>query len=113
MDKLIHRLPYDIVWYIYKEFIEVEQLYILFQERMNTRSSVRLEVADIRPLLPRVLANPMAVRYFSKHMVLGGEVKFPFFQEVYEKTKVQENRDFPLMKKGNSLCLSLLMYKYH
>ena len=112
MDRFMNRLPYDIVWYIYKEFIEVEQLYILFQERMNTRTSVRLDVEDIRPLLPRVLANPMAVRYFSERMLLGTS-KFPFFKEIYEKTKTQDKRDFPLMKKGNSFCLSLLMYKYH
>lgn len=109
---LIERLPFDVVRYIYKEFIEVEQLYILFREKLNTLNSLRLCSHDIKPLLPLVFANPQAVRYFSERMRIGKD--FYVFRHLYEKYKVnKEPRDFVLCNNGGNFALSLLMYLYH
>lgn len=111
LDVMLERLPYDVIWYIYKEFIQVEQLYILFQQRLHSRTSLQLNASELRPLLPQILANPMAVRYFSKQMVILPD--FHFFQHIYEKTRIQNEKNFRQMHNGTSFCTALLMYLHH
>lgn len=111
LNVMLDRLPYDVIWYIYKEFIQVEQLYILFQQRLHSRTSLQLNASEIRPLLPQVLANPMAVHYFSKQMVI--QTDFYFFQHLYEMARIKKEKNFRHMKNGTSFCTSLLMYLHH
>lgn len=104
LEKLISKLPDDLIRYIYKEFIETELYYIQFIKALETIESRRLNIIKIKFLIPIILSKPQIVKYFSN--------KILYFKDVYKSHKIDKKK-FLQLNNGDSFALSILMYLYH
>ena len=104
LEKSIQNLHYDIIRYIYKEFIEPELYLKLFTAALKTDSSKYLRITDIRMYIPVILSKPLVVKHFHKHLL--------YFKEIYKSHKIDKNK-FLLLTNGDSFALYFLMHLYH
>ena len=90
------------------DFFDYARYYVWYQEftdAYHSSQSQRLDIVNIRPWIPRVLALPL----FTKICIHG----IPEFNMVWQKEKRQNRKNFVKMRRGNSFAQSLLMMRYH
>jgi len=102
---IINKLPYDIKFYIYKNFIEPNLFYDKYKKLIAEKESSQLNISKIRPELPLLLKNELIINNLRK--------KCKIFDVVYSKHKITNEKNFILLNQGNSFCLALLYYFYH
>jgi hypothetical protein len=109
LENKVESLPEDITKYIYYQYIhngyiEVEFFYERFYIALCTERSKSLDIVDIYPYIPLILANPQYIKYFSE--------KMKFFRRIYIGHK-QGEKNFTKLNNGESFALCILMYSYH
>jgi len=90
------------------DFFDYIRYYVWYNEFKNdyySRESQSLNIINIRHWIPRILAIPL----FTKLCIYG----IPEFKIVWQQEKKENRKNFVRMKRGDSLALSLLMYRYH
>jgi len=103
--ELINSLPYELKTKIYKEYLEPEIYYSIYQDAIKNIESKKLKICVLRPIIPMLLSKPVAIQYISK--------KCYYFRTVYNKHKIENEKYFEKLQKGDSFALSILMYIYH
>ena len=90
------------------DFFDYIRYYLLYNEFKNaylSSESQSLNIINIRPWIPRVLALPL----FTKLCIQG----ITEFKIVWQQEKKENRKNFVRMNRGDSLAQSLLMYRYH
>ena len=87
------------------EFMKTYLIFSEFKKAYLSNSSQSLNIFDIRPFIPTLLAFPK----LTKICIL----EFYDFKCVWEKEKRKNDKTFVKMTRGNSFAQSLLMYRYH
>lgn len=104
-EDLISNLPFDIKFYIYKNFMEPYIYLQMYKESIEQIESKQLCIIKLRPLLPIMLKNEIIINNLRKN--------FWEFDTVYLEHKILNKRNFKLIKKGDIFCLAILYYLYH
>jgi hypothetical protein len=105
INKFIGRLAEDLELNIYKEYFEVEYDVHMINKALDTEKSRSLNIADIRPLIPSIIANPKLVAYLNKNNHV--------FKIVYHDHFITKKENFVNLTNEDSFALSWLMYLYH
>ena len=90
---------------IYKEYLEAEIYYSIYQTAINTIESKKLNICDLRPILPGLLSKSHVTQFIFK--------KCDTFKTAYTIHKIEKTKIFTLINKGDSFALSILFYIYH
>lgn len=105
VEKMISRLPYDLVYDIHRKYVETEYIINLVESALITQNSYSLNIIDLRPLIPLILSKPYVLNYFYSNNET--------FKYIYDKHKIENSKHFLLLNKGDSFALSWLMCLYH
>lgn len=103
--KFFSELPAYVLEKIYREYLEPEILWETYKEIINHYSSKKLCIQYIRPRIVNFLVKPNVCEYFSK--------KCNGWKYSYDLHKKKENKSFCKCSKGDSFCLTILMFLYH
>ena len=103
--ELINLLPNELKMKIYKEYLEPEIYYSIYQDAIKNIESKKLKICVLRPIIPMLLSKPIAVQYICK--------KCYYFRTVYDKHKTKNEKYFENLRNGDSFALSILMHIYH
>lgn len=105
------KLPDDILHYIYKEFIEIELMYIEFVKDLNKRESLKLCIIFIRPWIPIILGKPKFLNYLKLN-IKSDDGSYIFNSVI--KSRINNRKQFFNAKnKGDSFALEILFNLYH
>lgn len=102
---IIDKLPKELVWYIYKNYLEVEVYYNIYKDIIKSPMSVTMNNTELLQFIPIVLSKQQVCKYIS--------IKCFAFRSSYKKHKEDREKSFQLMKKGESFASSILFYLYH
>jgi hypothetical protein len=105
IKELINAIPDDIKMKIYKEYLEPEIYYNLYENAIKTISSKTLNIIVLRPHIPILLSKPLVTKYICK--------KCNTFRTVYSTHKIENKKNFKKNNKGDSFALSILFNFYH
>jgi hypothetical protein len=64
--ELIKAIPNDIKMKIYKEYLEPEVYYSIYQDAIKNIKSKKLQTCILRPIIPILLSKPSALQYICK-----------------------------------------------
>jgi hypothetical protein len=103
--ELINSLPYELKTKIYKEYLEPEIYYLLYNEALLSKTSKILNTGVIRPYIPIINSKPLVLRHLCN--------KCQIFRKVYNTHKIENKKNFVKMSNGESFALSILFYAYH
>jgi len=102
---IIGKLPQDLVIKIYKEYLEADVYYTIYKNIMNNPISQRLNGELLIPFIPIILSKPVVCKYIREHC--------PNFCSSFIIHKIDNNKVFTLMKKGESFAATILFSRYH
>ena len=105
LENNIKKLPEELKKYIYEEYIEIELFYDKFKEALDSKESKSLNIVNIHPFIPLILAKPK----YNKHLL----IKLYCFETIYNDHKIKKQKTFILMNNGQSFAQCILMYLYH
>ncbi len=105
IDYLLITLPNEIKMKIYKEYLEPYIYYLLYNEALLSITSKQLNIRLIRPYIPIIISKPLVLRYICE--------KCQIFRQVYIRHKIENDKNFVKINKGDSFALSILFYAYH
>jgi hypothetical protein len=105
LEDNIKKLPEELKKYIYEEYIETQLFYDKFKEALDSKESQRLNIVNIHPFIPLILAKPKYIEYLL--------LKLYCFMIIYNDHKIQKKKTFRLMNNGQSFAQCILMYLYH
>jgi hypothetical protein len=105
LEDNIKKLPEELKKYIYQEYIEIQLFYDKFKEALDSEESRSLNIVNIYPFIPRILAKPK----YIKHLL----IKLYCFETIYNDHKIKRKKTFRLMNNGQSFAQCILMYLYH
>jgi len=105
LEDNIKKLPEELKKYIYAEYIETQLFYDKFKEALDSKESKSLNIVNIHPFIPLILAKPKYIKYLL--------VKLYCFETVYNDHKIKKQKTFLLMNNGQSFAQCILMYLYH
>jgi hypothetical protein len=103
--KLINALPEELKMKIYKEYLEPEIYYSMYQDAIHRIESKKLNIKILRPILPILLSKPHVSDYLCKQCKT--------FRVTYSIHKTEKTKIFNQLNKGDSFVLSILFYLYH
>ena len=101
----IKRLPDETRTYIFKAYLETDLYSLLYDRLVKSAKSCSLNISDLRPFIPYILAKTEICVYISE--------KCFGFRSSYREHKVINKKMFRHLKRGDSFTLSILMYLYH
>jgi hypothetical protein len=104
LEERIQTLPDELMRYIF-DYVKIFIWHQEFTTDLKSDTSQRLDIYRIRPWIPRILSNKNFTHYCIQ--------KDQYFKKVWEIERKKNQKQFRLMKKGNSFAQSLLMYHYH
>ena len=104
-QRLIDKLPEELVIKIYKDHLEPEIYYDIYIKIIRLPTSTSLNGAELLPFIPIVLSKPHICIYISK--------KCYGFCSSYTQHKINNEKVFVLMKKGESFVATILFSLYH
>lgn len=105
LENNIKKLPEELKKYIYEEYIEIQLFYDKFKEALESYESRTLNIVNIHPFIPLILAKPK----YIKHLL----IKLYYFETIYNDHKIKKQKTFRLMNNGQSFAQCILMYLYH
>jgi hypothetical protein len=101
----IKKLPDSISLKIYKEFLEPEIYYLIYNEMINNYESKKLNIILVKPYVTIFLSKPLVLNYLLH--------KCNAFKNSYNDHKVKKIKNFKNLNNGDSFALSILFYLYH
>ena len=105
LEANVEKLPEELKKYIYKEYIETQLFYDKFKEALDTQESQMLNIVNIHPFIPIILAKPKYIKYLF--------LKLYWFNIIYNDHQIKRKKTFRLMNNGESFAQCILMYLYH
>ena len=102
---IINKLPQDLVIKIYKEYLEADVYYTIYINIIEDPISQRLNGELLIPFLPIILSKKEPCVYIMK--------KCQAFTSSFIIHKIQNHKEFKLMKKGQSFAATILFSLYH
>ena len=105
LEDNIKKLPEELKKYIYEEYIETQLFYDKFKEALDSKESHHLNIVNVHPFIPLILAKPKYIEYLL--------LKLSCFGIIYNDHKIQKKKTFRLMNNGQSFAQCILMYLYH
>ena len=105
LEDNIKKLPQELKKYIYEEYIETQLFYDKFKEALESEESQYLNIVNIHPFIPLILAKPKYIEYLL--------LKLSCFMIIYNDHKIEKKKSFRLMNNGQSFAQCILMYLYH
>ena len=105
LEDNIKKLPEELKKYIYEEYIETQLFYDKFKEALDSQESHHLNIVNIHPFIPLILAKPKYIKYLF--------LKLYCFKVIYNDHKIKKEKTFVLMNKGQSFAQCILMHLYH
>ena len=63
LENNIKKLPEELKKYIYEEYIEIELFYDKFKEALDSKESKSLNIVNIHPFIPLILAKPKYIKH--------------------------------------------------
>ena len=105
LEDNIRKLPEELKKYIYEEYIETQLFYDKFKEALDSKESQRLNIENIHPFIPLILAKPKYIQYLL--------LKLSCFEIIYKDHKINNKKTFLLVNNGESFAQCILMYLYH
>lgn len=102
--KIIDRLPKDLVIKIYKDYLEVEVYYMMYKNIIKSPISKTLDIKLLIPFLPSVFSKPNVCKYIRE--------KCNAFNSSFTDHKINNNKQFNLMLKGQSFAATILCTLY-
>ena len=105
LEDNIKKLPEELKKYIYEEYIETQLFYDKFKEALDSEESHHLNIVNVHPFIPLILAKPKYIEYLL--------LKLSCFMIIYNDHKIKKEKTFRLMNKGQSFAQCILMYLYH
>jgi hypothetical protein len=102
---IIGKLPQDLVIKIYKEYLEADVYYTIYKNIIEDPISQRLNGKLLIPFIPIILSKPVVCKYIREHC--------PNFCSSFKKHKIDNNKVFTLLKKGESFAATILFSRYH
>jgi hypothetical protein len=102
---LIFALPDDLKMKIYKEYLEPEIYYSIYQNVITKIESKKLNIRFLRPIIPIILSKPLVKQYLCKMCST--------FRTTYSIHKTEKTKIFNQVNKGDSFALSILFNIYH
>ena len=106
------KLPDEILFYIYKEFLEIDILYNDFIKDLKSKESCQLNIIKINKWIPLILGKKKFLKYVCEN--LKNEHKEMFFIKLYHDLRLKNTKPFiNIQTKGESFALSLLFSLYH
>ena len=63
LEANIEKLPQELKKYIYEEYIETQLFYDNFKEALDSKESHMLNIVNIHPFIPLILAKPKYIKY--------------------------------------------------
>jgi hypothetical protein len=98
-------LPEDLLIKIYKDYLEADVYYMIYKNIIELQISQRLDEYLLSQLIPIILSKPIVCKYIRE--------KCPAFCSSFIKHKIDNNKVFTLMKKGQSFAATILFTLYH
>jgi hypothetical protein len=105
VTNLINALPNELKMKIYKEYLEPEIYYFMYQDAIKSIESTKLNMVNLRPIIPILLSKPLVRQFICK--------KCNTFRSVFNKHKIEKDKLFTKLIKGDSFALSILFSIYH
>jgi hypothetical protein len=103
--KKMEKLPDHILAKIYKEYLEPEVLWQEYKDIICSYYCRKLCITNLRLRVAEYLAKPLVCKYFYE--------KCNAWKYSYKKHKNDGIKCFVKCNKGDSFCLSILMWLYH
>ena len=103
LEKRIEALPEEIKQFIYWEYFDTEIQFKIFKTLLETESTQRLSISDIRPYLPIVLAKPKVVEYLRSRIHSHGFMTFDVVYKEY-KMKPRDKKVWTGANNGDAFC---------
>ena len=103
--QFIDRLPEFLVIQIYKDYLEGEIYYEIYKNVIDSQQSRCLNSTKLTMIIPTILSKPLICKYISK--------KCPGFYNSFKSHKIDNEKCFHLLNKGQSFSQFVLMYLYH
>ena len=104
--QIIRRLPDDIIYKIYKEYVEVDYYYILYKQIINHKRSHNLDNTLLTHMIPILLSKQNVVDYLCKKC-------FGFRNTYREHDRREGKKTFTNLNFDSSFALSILFNLYH
>lgn len=102
---IIDKLPQDLVIKIYKDYLEADVYYTIYKNIIEDPISQRLSGKLLIPFIPIILSKKEHCLYIMK--------KCTAFSSSFIIHKIQNRKEFALMKKGQSFAATILFRLYH
>jgi len=102
---IIDRLPEDLVIKIYKDYLEAEVYYMMYKNIIESPISKSLNGKLLIQFLPSIFSNPIVCKNIRE--------KCHLFYSSFKKHKIDNNKEYLLIKKGQSFAATILFSLYH